>query len=119
MGYEYRPEALGQTIRRAWRSAGGTPILVTESGIATSFDEKRVAYMEAALREVEACLAEGVDVRSFLYWTLLDNFEWALGYRPTFGLVAVDRRTFARRPKPSAYWLGEVSRTHGLPSRPE
>lgn len=118
MGYEYRPQALGQTIRRAWRSAGGTPILVTENGIATSHDEKRVAYIEAALREVAACLIEGVDVRSYLYWTLLDNFEWSLGYRPTFGLVAVDRQTLARRPRPSAYWLGEVARTHDLPARP-
>ncbi|TAN34970.1 glycoside hydrolase family 1 protein [bacterium] len=111
MGYEPYPPALGAAIRRAWKSCGGIPILVTESGIATAIDEKRVAYMTAALREVQACLAEGIDVRGYLYSSLLDNFEWAFGYAPTFGLVAVDRRTFARHPKPSAAWLGEYAKS--------
>ena len=111
MGYEYYPEALGSAIRRAHRSCPGVPILITESGIATAHDERRIAYMEAALREVRSCLREGIDVRGYLYWSLLDNFEWAFGYAPTFGLVAVDRRTFARRPKPSLAWLGDVARS--------
>ena len=71
--------------------------------------------MDAALREVQACIAEGIDVRSYLHWSLLDNFEWAFGYAPTFGLVAVDRRTFERHPKPSAGWLGAVAQTKRLP----
>jgi beta-glucosidase len=115
MGYEYYPQALGGAIRRAWRSTGGIPILVTESGIATRFDEKRIRYMNAAMREVLTCLDEGIDVRSFVYWSLLDNFEWAFGYAPTFGLVAVDRSTFERIPKPSADWLGAVARAGALP----
>jgi beta-glucosidase len=117
MGYEYYPQALGGAIRRAWKATGGIPILVTENGIATSIDEKRVAYIDGALREVQACMAEGIDVRSYLHWSLLDNFEWAFGYAPTFGLVAVDRRTFARYPKPSAAWLGAVARARALPER--
>jgi beta-glucosidase len=111
MGYEYYPEALGGAIRRAHRSCPGVPILVTESGIATAHDERRIAYMEAALREVRACLHEGIDVRGYLYWSLLDNFEWALGYAPTFGMVAVDRQTFARHPRPSLAWLGGFARS--------
>jgi beta-glucosidase len=67
-----------------------------------------------ALREVVACLDDGIDVRSYLYWTLLDNFEWSLGYRPKFGLVSVDRKTLARTRKPSAYWLGEVAQARSL-----
>jgi beta-glucosidase len=114
MGYENYPKALGGAIRRAWRSAGGIPILVTENGIATAFDEKRIAFMDIALREVQACIEEGIDVRSYLHWSLLDNFEWAFGYAPTFGLVAVDRATFARHPKPSAAWLGQVARARAL-----
>ena len=111
MGYENYPRALGGAIRRAWKSTGGIPILVTENGIATAHDEKRVRFMDAAIRETQACIAEGIDVRSYIYWSLMDNFEWAFGYRPTFGLIAVDRKTQARSPRPSAYWLGEVART--------
>jgi beta-glucosidase len=114
MGYEYYPRALGGAIRRAHRSCPGVPIIVTENGIATSIDEKRIAYIDTALREVLACRAEGIDVRGYLYWSLLDNFEWAFGYAPTFGLVAVDRQTFARQPRPSASWLGAVARSHAL-----
>jgi beta-glucosidase len=116
MGYENYPQALGGAIRRAAKSCPGIPILVTESGIATAHDERRIAYMDAALREVQACLVEGIDVRSYLYWSWLDNFEWALGYVPTFGMVAVDRQTFARSPKPSAAWLGNVARNRALPT---
>lgn len=114
MGYENYPQALGGAIRRAHKSCPGVPILVTESGIATSQDEKRVSYMESALGEVLACLAEGIDVRGYLYWSLLDNFEWAFGYAPTFGLVGVDGKTFARQPKPSLAWLGAVAKSRSL-----
>jgi beta-glucosidase len=115
MGYEYYPQALGGAIRRAWKSTGGIPILVTENGIATSIDEKRIAYMDTALREMQGCMAQDIEVRGYLHWSLLDNFEWAFGYRPTFGMVAVDRQTFARYPKPSAAWLGAVAQARRLP----
>ena len=114
MGYEYHPQALGGAIRRAHQSCPGVPILVTENGIATGNDEKRIAYVDTAMREVLKCLAEGIEVRSYLYWSLLDNFEWALGYAPTFGLVAVDRQTFARHPRPSLSWLGQVARAGAI-----
>jgi beta-glucosidase len=113
LGQEVYPQAMGNAIRRAWRATGGTPVHVTESGIATEFDDKRIAYVEAVLGEVAACIADGIDVRSYLYWSLLDNFEWSLGYRPKFGLVEVDRATFERRPKPSARWLGDTARAAG------
>ena len=90
------------------------PILVTENGIATTNDDKRIAYIDAAMREVLTCMGEGIDVRSYLYWSLLDNFEWTLGYAPTFGLVAVDRTTFSRHPRPSASWLGAVARARAV-----
>ena len=114
MGYEYYPQALGGAIRRAHSACPGVPVLVTENGIATANDEKRTAYIHTAMREVLACLAEGIEVRSYLYWSLLDNYEWAFGYAPTFGLVAVDRQTFARQPRPSASWLGAVARAGAL-----
>ena len=107
MGYEYYPRALGGAIRRAWKATGErVPILVTENGIATTNDERRIAFMTEALDEVQKCLADGIDVRSYIHWSLLDNFEWGFGYKPKFGLVAVDRETMERHPKPSAAWLG-------------
>lgn len=107
MGYEYYPRALGGAIRRTCEATGGrVPILVTENGIATTDDERRIAFMTEALDEVRKCLAGGIDVRSYIHWSLLDNFEWGFGYGPKFGLVAVDRETFERHPKRSARWLG-------------
>lgn len=100
-GYEYYPSALGAVIRLA-ASKTKKPIFVTESGIATDDDRRRIAWLDASIAEVERCMAEGIDVKSYIYWSLLDNFEWTQGYGQHFGLVAVDRTTFARAPKPSA-----------------
>ncbi|HEY2386599.1 MAG TPA: family 1 glycosylhydrolase [Candidatus Binatia bacterium] len=113
MGYEFWPEALEACIRRA-AALTGLPILVTENGIGTADDRDRVAYVRRALHGVLACLADGLPVQGYVYWSLLDNFEWALGYGPTFGLVAVDRTTQARHPKPSASWLGAIARANTL-----
>ncbi len=111
MGYEVWPEALEACIRRATEVTDGVPVIVTENGIGTDDDDAaRSTTSRRALQASERCLADGIDVRGYMYWSLLDNFEWAFGYRPTFGLVAVDRHTFARTPKPSAYWLGQLSR---------
>ena len=115
MGYEFWPQALEATVRRAWEFTGGTPVLVTENGIGTADDEQRVAYVSRALAGVRRCLDDGIDVRGYFYWSLLDNFEWVLGYGPTFGLVEVDHGTFERRPKPSARWLGGVARANAVP----
>jgi beta-glucosidase len=115
MGYEYWPQALETTIRRAIEAAG-TPVYVTENGIGTADDDQRVRYVTDALECVRRCLDDGLDVRGYFYWSLLDNFEWALGYRPTFGLVAVDRETQTRTVKPSARWLGEIARKNRMES---
>jgi hypothetical protein len=74
----------------------------------------RIAFTTDALRGLAAAIEAGADVRRYVHWSLLDNFEWMLGFTPTFGLVAVDRQTFARTPKPSLAWLGEVAKRNGL-----
>jgi beta-glucosidase len=112
-GYEYYPEALANTIRWA-HAAIGKPVYVTESGIATRDDARRIAYMDRALDGVRACLDEGIPVHSYLYWSLLDNFEWTSGYGVPFGLAAVDRTTFRRTPRPSAWHLGAIARANRL-----
>jgi beta-glucosidase len=113
MGYEEWPQALGATIRRA-AAVTGVPVLVTENGMPTEDDERRVAFVRTALEAVLGCLDDGVDVLGYTYWSLLDNFEWMFGYGPRFGLVEVDRETMARRPKHSATWLGSVARANAL-----
>lgn len=108
-GDEFYPEALEGTIRYAAQETG-KPVYVTENGIATTDDTRRIAYIDRALAGVQRCLADGVDVRSYIHWTLLDNFEWIFGYGPKFGLIAVDRSTQRRTPKPSARHLGAIAK---------
>jgi beta-glucosidase len=117
MGYEFYPASLANCLRRAWDYTGGAvPLLVTENGIGTTDDEQRIDYVRQALAGVLDVIDEGIDVRGYTYWSLLDNFEWALGYKPRFGIVQVDRETFVRTPKPSAAWLSSVAAANGLES---
>ncbi|WP_106401074.1 family 1 glycosylhydrolase [Actinocorallia populi] len=113
MGYEFYPQALENVLRRA--ASAGLPMFVTENGIATDDDTRRAEFIRLALEGVERCLADGLDVRGYYHWSALDNFEWMLGYKPTFGLIAVDRRTQQRTVKNSARYLGAVARRNALP----
>jgi beta-glucosidase len=113
MGYEYWPQALEVAIRHA-ADVARVPIHVTENGIGTTDDEQRIRYVTSALEGVGRCLADGIDVRSYFYWSAMDNFEWALGYKPQFGLIGVDRVSQLRTLKPSATWLGNVARHNAL-----
>lgn len=113
MGYEFWPEALEAAIRHAI-AVTGVPVLVTENGVATGDDARRVEYVRRALQGVANCLRDGLDVRGYVYWSAFDNYEWTSGYRPTFGLIAVDRETQERTVKPSARWLGEIARANAL-----
>ena len=116
VGTAYRPDALEIAVRHTAEVTGGVPIVVTENGIATHDDERRIAYTDEALRHLGFAIAAGVDVRGYLHWSLLDNYEWG-HWEPTFGLIEVDRETFVRTPKPSLGWLGEVARRNGLLER--
>src|SRR3954452_1378295 len=117
MGYEFWPEALGATLERAWSYTGGTPLIATESGIGTGDDARRIEYIDRAVASVQAAMESGVDVRGFLYWSALDNFEWHLGYGPRFGLIEVDRETQERRLKPSAAHFGALASRGAPPGR--
>ena len=112
-GYEFRPEALEATIRYAI-AVTGKPVIVTENGMATTDDTRRVAFIDQALAGVARCRADGLDVWGYVHWSLLDNFEWTSGYSQQFGLVAVDRTTFTRTVKPSAVYLGQRARANRL-----
>ena len=108
MGYLFWPQSVEYTIRRA-AAITDAPIIMTENGIGTADDTQRVRYLTEALKGIRTLLDEGVDLRGYFQWSLLDNFEWTLGYRPQFGIVAVDRTTFARTLKPSATWFADAT----------
>ncbi|MCI8356906.1 MAG: family 1 glycosylhydrolase [Lachnospiraceae bacterium] len=105
MDYEFYPEALEHVLRKVSKDFKGT-LIVTENGIASSDDTRRTAFIESALSGVHACISDGLPVKGYFYWSLLDNFEWQKGYSMTFGLVAVDRSSQKRSPKPSLDFLG-------------
>jgi beta-glucosidase len=117
MGYEYWPQGVEHCARRA-AAMTGVPVLLTESGIATDDDAERITYLADVLRGVRRALDDGVDIRGYFVWSLLDNFEWSHGFRPKFGLHSVDRKTFARHAKPSASWFGAVARANSLVAPP-
>jgi len=92
----------------------GKPIVVTEHGVATNDDAERIEFITEGLKALHPLIGEGIPLRGYVHWSAFDNFEWNLGYSMKFGLIAVDRETQGRRPKPSARFLGEVARTNKL-----
>lgn len=113
MGYEFYPESLEHTVRYASKQTG-VPVIVTENGVATDNDARRVEYIQRALAGLKRCIDDGIDVRGYIHWSLLDNFEWMFGYVPKFGLIAVDRETQKRTVKPSAVVLGKIAKSNSL-----
>ena len=109
MGWEVFPAGLRRQLQRL--KDFGKPVYVTENGMATHDEAARCRHLIAHLAQVHAAIADGVDVRGYLYWSLMDNFEWAEGYTKTFGLIEIDREHgLARRPRPAAALLGEIAR---------
>src|SRR5262249_47675696 len=111
MGYEYWPNAAAAAVRHA-HDVAGLPIYVTENGIGTDDDGQRIRYLRESLLAIAHTIDDGADVRGFFHWSLLDNFEWAFGYRMRFGIVAVDRATQTRTMKSSGRWLADVIRAN-------
>ena len=88
------------------------PVYITENGGVFDDDRERITFIEDHVDAVRAAIAAGVDVRGYFYWSLIDNFEWARGYGPRFGLVHVDYVTQRRTPRPSYHWYaGMIRRT--------
>lgn len=105
MGYEDYPSSIGHVLHKVAEDFKGE-LIVTENGIATENDSRRCAFITEALNSVEAAKRKGVQVSGYFHWSLLDNFEWQAGFSKTFGLVAVNRNTQTRYPKPSLTTLG-------------
>ncbi|HSX24666.1 MAG TPA: glycoside hydrolase family 1 protein [Candidatus Andersenbacteria bacterium] len=100
MGWIISPEGLTQVLLGIKKY--NKPIYITENGIADAHDVNRAEFITSHLRAIELAQKQGVDVRGYLYWSLLDNFEWAEGFEPRFGLIAIDYKTQTRTIRPSA-----------------
>jgi beta-glucosidase len=123
LGWDVDARGLEELLLRVHDDYGPTPIVVTENGAAYDddpdsngyvHDRERVAFLDQHLRAAHRALAGGLELRGYFVWSLLDNFEWAEGYAPRFGLVYVDYETQRRIPKESARWYKEVIAANGL-----
>jgi len=113
-GSSIDPPGLTRALTALWQEFG-LPILITENGVADADDELRPGFLVDHLAAVHDAVRAGVDVRGYLHWTALDNFEWTHGYSQHFGLFAVDRETMVRTPKRSAEVYATICRARGVP----
>lgn len=116
IGWEDYPEGFGQLLLEMKRY--GLPVWVTENGIDDRTGERRPHYLYSHWKAMLRAIKQGVDVRGYLYWSLLDNFEWLEGWGPRFGLYHVDFETLERQPTPACHYFRHVALTRAL-SRPE
>jgi beta-glucosidase len=114
MGWEYRPEALAAVVRRISRRCPDKDLVVTEHGVATADDAERVEFIARGLAALHEAIADGARVRGYIHWSLMDNFEWAHGFGPKFGLIGVDWKTQERTVRPSGRFLGGIAKTGRL-----
>jgi beta-glucosidase len=105
MGYEDYPLGIANVAKAVAKDFHGD-LIVTENGIATDDDSRRVEFIQEAMEGIQACMEEGVPIKGYMYWSLLDNFEWQKGFSKRFGLIGVDRKTQKRYPKESLKVLG-------------
>jgi beta-glucosidase len=127
MGWQIEPAGLTRLLERISRDYPGVPLMITENGAAYPdgpdddpervTDHHRVAYLDGHLRAAREAIDRGVDLRGYFVWSLLDNFEWAEGYRKRFGIVHVNYRTQRRTLKDSAHYYRQVIRDNGVPAR--
>ncbi len=104
LGWYMEPEGMYPILLRLWAHYK-KPIIITENGLADAEDAHRQWWIEESLIAVERAISEGVEVKGYLHWSLLDNFEWKYGWWPKFGLVSVDREHGMKRTvRPSAKW---------------
>jgi len=122
--WEIYPEGLYSLLKRVWTDyQPKCEIMITENGVPIADgidfdgrvrDERRIRYLGNHLGQVHRAVQDGIPVRGYFHWTLMDNFEWAHGFGPRFGLVYVDYRTLRRTIKDSGYWFARVIRENGF-----
>ena len=112
IGWEFYPESIYQALIEL--KPYGKPIYITENGLADRSDSLRQEFLARSLASVHRAIEDDANVKGYLHWSLLDNFEWDKGFWPCFGLVEVDRKTLARRIRPSARYYAKICQTNSL-----
>ncbi len=107
LGWDMQPQDIEFVLERLWRKYK-LPLIVTENGVADRDDEYRKWWLSRTLLAMHKAIGKGVKLEGYLHWSLLDNFEWASGFWPRFGLLAVDYQTQKRTPRESAKWFAKV-----------
>ena len=110
LGWYMEPSGIYPLISTVWNRYKKT-IIITENGLADAEDSKREWWLEETLQALQKALTDGIDLKGYLYWSLFDNFEWAYGWWPRFGLIAINRQSMERTIRPSAIKLSEMIRT--------
>lgn len=113
LGWDLEPKSLAGAVTATWQRYH-KPIIVTEHGLADRADQHRAWFIEESLKYLHEAIQAGTDVRGYLHWSLLDNFEWDKGFWPRFGLVAVDYTTQKRTIRPSARTYAHIAKTNTL-----
>lgn len=113
VGWEINPQGIFDALLDMSRY--NKPIYITENGIASTDDGKRIRTIIAVIKEIYHAIQAGVDVKGYFHWALLDNFEWEKGFKPRFGLIEVDYTTQKRTPRHSAQIYGQIAKQNGLP----
>jgi len=111
-GWEIYPEGIYHVLKSLKKY--NKPIYVTENGLADAKDIYRTDFIKDHLKYVHKAISDGVDVRGYLHWSLLDNFEWQQGFWPRFGLVEMDYKTMERRIRQSAYTYAKITKENSL-----
>ena len=114
LGWELYPKGVAKVCEEAWERYK-KPVYITEHGLADSDDSRREWYICESLKAVQKSIENGVDIRGYMHWSLLDNFEWAEGFGPCFGLVSVDYENDGKRTiRGSAKWYAQVIKTKSI-----
>ena len=112
IGWQIYPEGIYHVLKELKRY--NLPIYITENGLADAKDRLRKDFIRDHLYWVHEAISEGVDVRGYLHWSLMDNFEWDSGFEPRFGLIKIDYKTLERKPRPSASYYAKICKNNQL-----
>jgi len=112
IGWEIYPEGIYQVLKELKKY--GKPIFITENGLADTKDKLRKDFIKDHLFWIRKAISEGVNVKGYFHWSLIDNFEWHLGFEPRFGLVEIDYKTLERKPRSSAFYYAKICKESSL-----